>query len=175
MARIVVVEDNPQNLKLATLILQTAGHQVVPARDAEEFAHALQQGRPDLILMDLALPGKDGYTLTRELRERPETSDLPVLAVSSFAMRGDAERALAAGCNAYLTKPIRRADLLEHVDALLGVAPPAAGGSSAGPVRDAPGPTEPDASPPPATRGAASVSATEIAPSTSESSSEPSP
>jgi|HubBroStandDraft_1064217.scaffolds.fasta_scaffold69922_2 two-component system cell cycle response regulator DivK len=120
MARILVVEDNPQNLKLATVILRAAGHSVVAARDASEFEHALAEHLPDLILMDLALPGKDGYTLTQELRQRPETATLPVLAVSSFAMRGDAERALAAGCTAYLTKPIRRASLLEFVDTLLG-------------------------------------------------------
>jgi two-component system, cell cycle response regulator DivK len=69
--------------------------------------------------MDMALPGTDGYSLARELRGRPETSQLPILALSAFAMPGDAERALAAGCSDYLTKPIRRADLLERVDALL--------------------------------------------------------
>jgi two-component system, cell cycle response regulator DivK len=127
MARILVVEDNPQNLKLATVILRAAGHTVVPARDASEVERALAERTPELILMDLALPGKDGYTLTRELRQRPETADLPVLAVSSFAMRGDAERALAAGCTAYLTKPIRRVSLLEYVDALLAAAPTAPG------------------------------------------------
>ncbi|MCI4343226.1 MAG: response regulator [Thermoplasmata archaeon] len=120
MARVLVVEDNPQNLKLSTVILTAAGHSVVGARSAEEVEAALAQRLPDLILMDIALPGKDGYTLTRELRARPPTARLPILAVSSFAMPGDAERALAAGCSAYLTKPIRRAILLQQVDALLG-------------------------------------------------------
>lgn len=124
MANVLVVEDNPQNLKLTTVILASAGHSVVGARSAEEAEAALARSRPDLILMDIALPGKDGYTLTRELRSRPSTARLPILAVSSFAMPGDAERALGAGCSAYLTKPIRRATLLEQVNLLL--APPGA-------------------------------------------------
>jgi CheY-like chemotaxis protein len=125
MARILVVEDNPLNLELSTRILAAAGHHVIPARDAVEAERALGVGPPDLILMDIALPGKDGYTLVRELRHRPPTSHLPILAVSSFAMAGDAEKALAAGFTDYLTKPIRRAVLLERVNTLLGVqAPP---------------------------------------------------
>jgi CheY-like chemotaxis protein len=119
MARIVVVEDNPQNLKLTTVILQSQGHTVVPAVDSVEAERAIAEKLPDLILMDLALPGKDGYTLTRELRAHPNTSHLPIVALSAFAMPGDAEKALEAGCNDYLTKPIRRATLLERVDGFL--------------------------------------------------------
>jgi two-component system, cell cycle response regulator DivK len=126
MATVLVVEDNPQNLKLTTVILTAAGHTVVAAHSAEEADAALAVSRPDLILMDIALPGKDGYTLTRELRARRSTAGLPILAVSSFAMPGDAERALAAGCSAYLTKPIRRAILLEQVDRLLDAPAPRA-------------------------------------------------
>jgi CheY-like chemotaxis protein len=120
MARILVVEDNPQNLKLATVILQSAGHTVVPAADSVEAERAIQERVPDLIVMDVALPGKDGYALTRELRARAETSALPIVALSAFAMPGDAEKALDAGCTEYLTKPIRRAALLERVTVLLG-------------------------------------------------------
>jgi two-component system, cell cycle response regulator DivK len=123
MARILVVEDNPQNLKLTKVILTSAGHFVVSATTATDAEAAISEQLPDLILMDLALPGKDGYTLTRELRRRTETAALPILAVSAFAMPGDAERALAAGCTAYLTKPIRRATLLDEVATLLGAAP----------------------------------------------------
>jgi two-component system cell cycle response regulator DivK len=147
MAKILVVEDNVQNLKLATVILTSAGHTVIPAHDAAEAERSLAAELPDLVLMDLALPGKDGYTMTRELRQRPETAKLPVLAVSSFAMRGDAERALAAGCTAYLTKPIRRVALLEHVDALLGVVRPApaatAATTEARPTSSEPPPSDP--------------------------------
>jgi two-component system cell cycle response regulator DivK len=113
MARILVVEDNAQNLKLATVILRDRGHEVIGVVDSEGAEAALAFRVPDLILMDLGLPGKDGYTLTRELRDRPATRDVPIVALSSFAMRGDREKAMAAGCTSYLTKPIRRLVLLE--------------------------------------------------------------
>jgi CheY-like chemotaxis protein len=132
MARILVVEDNPQNLRLAALLLRSDGHEIVAAADAWEAEDALGQGtRPDLILMDLGLPGKDGYALTRELRQRSDTAETPILAVTSFAMKGDRERAIEAGCTDYLTKPIDRLDLLRRVRRLLGASgihrPPAPG------------------------------------------------
>ncbi|HTW40174.1 MAG TPA: response regulator [Thermoplasmata archaeon] len=120
MARILVIEDNPQNLKLTTIILKSAGHGVTGAMNATEAERSLATEVPDLIVMDVALPGKDGYTLTRELRQRPATARLPILALSAFAMPGDAEKALRAGCTDYLTKPVRRAPLLERIDHLLG-------------------------------------------------------
>jgi CheY-like chemotaxis protein len=119
MARILVIEDNPLNLKLASVLLRTAGHEVVPAYDAEEAEQALAQGVPDLILMDLGLPGKDGYSLTRELRQRPATAEVPILAVTSFAMKGDEEKALEAGCTGYLAKPIDGPTFLRRVQQLL--------------------------------------------------------
>jgi CheY-like chemotaxis protein len=137
MARILVVEDNPQNLKLTSIILQSAGHVVVPTVDSTQAEHALRAEIPDLILMDVALPGKDGYAFTRELRARPATSRIPILVVSAFAMPGDAEKALDAGCTEYLTKPIRRASLLERVASLLGPhAPSGEGGVSSPRVAD---------------------------------------
>jgi CheY-like chemotaxis protein len=123
MARILVVEDNLQNLRLAALLLRSDGHEIVPAADAREAEDALGHGTPDLILMDLGLPGKDGYALTRELRQRQETARTPILAVTSFAMKGDRERALEAGCTDYLTKPIDRLDLLRRVRGLVGGVP----------------------------------------------------
>jgi CheY-like chemotaxis protein len=137
MARVLVVEDNPQNRKLSSIILQSAGHTVTVAADSEEAERAIARAIPDLILMDLALPGKDGYSLTQDLRTRPETARLPILAVSAFAMPGDAEKARAAGCTDYLTKPIRRESLLERVDLLLGSVGSAesSGPSSADPTR----------------------------------------
>jgi CheY-like chemotaxis protein len=119
MALILVVEDNPQNLKLATVLLRSDGHEVIPARDAQQAEEALVDGIPDLILMDLALPGKDGYSLARELRQRASTADVPILAVTSFAMKGDRERALEAGCTDYLTKPIDAKVFQQKVAALL--------------------------------------------------------
>jgi CheY-like chemotaxis protein len=119
MARILIVEDNPQNLRLATVLLRSDGHEIVPAADAKEAEDALGLSTPDLILMDLGLPGKDGYSLTRELRQRSDTAATPILAVTSFAMKGDRERALEAGCSDYVTKPIDRLDLLRRVRRLL--------------------------------------------------------
>jgi CheY-like chemotaxis protein len=119
MARILVVEDNPQNLKLTTVILESEGHTVLPAVDALEAERTLADGNPDLIVLDMALPGKDGYAFARELRANLATAPVPILAVSAFAMPGDADRARAAGCDDYLTKPIRRALLLERVNSML--------------------------------------------------------
>ncbi|MCI4351233.1 MAG: response regulator [Thermoplasmata archaeon] len=119
MSKILLVEDNPQNMKLATVILRSAGHDVHPAVDAEEAELAMETMMPDLILMDLGLPGKDGYTLTRELKRRPRTAGIPVLAVTSYAMKGDERRALEAGCSGYLSKPINRLELLKVVESLL--------------------------------------------------------
>jgi CheY-like chemotaxis protein len=119
MARVLVVEDNPQNLKLVSVLLKSVGHEVTGAYDAAEAESALGETTPDLILMDLGLPGKDGYTLTRELRRRPETRAVPILAVTSFAMKGDEEKAIDAGCSAYITKPIDSKAFLACVDRLL--------------------------------------------------------
>ena len=119
MARILVVEDNPVNLKLASVILRSEGYDTDGAVDAEEASEIIAERRPDLILMDLGLPGKDGYQFTRELRQRPETRDVPILAVTSFAMKGDRIKSVEAGCNGHLTKPIDRMALLDMVGRLL--------------------------------------------------------
>jgi CheY-like chemotaxis protein len=115
MRRILIVEDNPTNLKLASVILSAAGYETRGAIDAEAAAAVIAERVPDLILMDLGLPGKDGYEFTRELRGRSETVDVPILAVTSFAMKGDRMKAMEAGCSGYLTKPINRQALLEEV------------------------------------------------------------
>ena len=130
MARILVVEDNPLNMKLVTVILRRAGHDVATAADAEEAGRQLEHGSPDLILMDLGLPGKDGYVFTRELRERTPTKDLPIVAVTAYAMKGDWERARDAGCNDYVTKPIDGPHLVERVQHWLDVADSARSGSA---------------------------------------------
>ncbi|MCI4337255.1 MAG: response regulator [Thermoplasmata archaeon] len=119
MKEILVVEDNPTNLKLASVMLKAAGYAIRGAIDAEQAAAAIADRLPDLILMDLGLPGKDGYEFTRELRGRAETRSIPILAVTSFAMKGDRLKAMDAGCTAYLTKPINRQALLDQVEALL--------------------------------------------------------
>ena len=119
MAWILIVEDDPQNLKLAVLILRDRGYDVLGVGDSEAAEAAIADRVPDLILTDLGLPGKDGYELTRTLRAAEPTKHVPIIALSSFAMRGDKERALAAGCSSYLTKPVRRLSLLAEVDRLL--------------------------------------------------------
>jgi two-component system, cell cycle response regulator DivK len=117
--RILLVEDNPLNRKLATVILNAAGYDVVQAADSVEAERSIEERVPDLILLDLGLPGKDGYTLARELRRRADTSRVPVLALTSFAMKGDRERAMKSGCTGYLTKPLDRTALLAKIQILL--------------------------------------------------------
>ena len=119
MAHILLVEDNPVNARLATVILRRAGHTVEPVPDAVAARRSLEERHPDIILMDLGLPGVDGFALTREIRRRPDTATIPVLAVTSFAMKGDELRAREAGCSGYLTKPIDRLQMLAEVDRLL--------------------------------------------------------
>lgn len=104
--RILVVDDNLANLKLAGDLCECEGYEVDRAQSAEGALEALARNRPDLILMDLALPGMDGLTLTRHLRAHPETRHIPVVALTAFAMKHDEERAREAGCDAYLAKPI---------------------------------------------------------------------
>ncbi len=103
---ILVVEDNPANRKLATAVLSFAGYDVRTANDAEEALRALQSFRPGLILMDIQLPGMDGLELTRRLKASPSTREIVIVAVSAYAMKGDDEKALQAGCDGYISKPI---------------------------------------------------------------------
>jgi CheY-like chemotaxis protein len=103
---ILIVDDNPANLKLARVLLSAEGYEVRVAVDAEEALALLDSFRPRLILMDLQLPGMDGLTLTRHLKADPATRGVAILALTAYAMKGDEEKALAAGCDGYVTKPI---------------------------------------------------------------------
>ena len=103
---ILIVDDNAVNLKLLRITLAVAGYDVQTAIDAEQALSVLASFRPRLILMDIQLPGMDGLELTRRLKADPATSDAIVLAVTAYAMKGDEQRALAAGCDGYITKPI---------------------------------------------------------------------
>jgi CheY-like chemotaxis protein len=103
---ILIVDDNPTNLKLARVVLAAEGYEVRVAVDAEEALMVLDGFHPRLILMDLQLPGMDGLTLTRRLKEDPATSDVVILALTAYAMKGDEEKARQAGCDGYITKPI---------------------------------------------------------------------
>ncbi len=103
---ILAVDDHPPNLALLMHLLMLHGYQVTTAADASEALVAISRQRPQLILMDLQLPGIDGFELTRMLKASPATRAIPIIAVTSFAMSGDRERALAAGCDEYVAKPI---------------------------------------------------------------------
>lgn len=105
-ATILIVDDHPVNLKLVSGVLEFEGYRVLKAADAEEAQTILAEAQPDLILMDLALPGMDGLTLTRQLKADPATQPIRIVALTAFAMKGDKEKALAAGCDGYLAKPI---------------------------------------------------------------------
>ena len=117
--RILIVDDNPVNLKLATDVLEMEGYAVEKAVDAEQAQEMLKSARPDLILMDIALPGMDGLTLTRKLKADERLKDVPVVAMTAFAMKGDEQKALAAGCDGYITKPIDTRKLPQQVAAYL--------------------------------------------------------
>ncbi len=103
---ILIVEDNPTNLKLAKLLLTVEGYEVQTAMDATEALKILATFRPRLILMDLQLPGKNGLDLTHELKSDPKFKDIFIVALTAYAMKGDDEKARAAGCDGYMTKPI---------------------------------------------------------------------
>ena len=119
MKRILLVEDNAANRKLIGDHLRRAGHEVREVETADEGITLALAEKFDLVVMDVQLPGTDGLTATRLLRSSPVTHDLPVLAVTAHAMRGDEERILAAGCDGYAAKPIAYKEFLALVDRLL--------------------------------------------------------
>jgi two-component system cell cycle response regulator DivK len=117
--RILVVEDNPLNLKLVRDVLQFAGYDVIEAQSGEEGLRVAQQDPPDLVLMDLQLPGIDGIETLRRLREGSLGGDVPVVAVTAFAMAEDRERASQAGFDGFVEKPISVRELPGQVEAFI--------------------------------------------------------
>jgi CheY-like chemotaxis protein len=117
---VLIVDDNYINLQLARVTLELAGYAVRTAADADEALAAIAAESPRLILMDLQLPGMDGLTLTRRLKADPATSDIVVVALTAYAMKGDAETARRAGCDGYVSKPIDVATLPAVVGSFLG-------------------------------------------------------
>jgi two-component system, cell cycle response regulator DivK len=103
---VLIVDDNPTNLKLLSYVLSSQGYDVQTAGDGPSALAALQTRRPRVILMDLQLPGMDGLELSQSLKASPATRDIVILAVTAYAMKGDEERARAAGCDGYVAKPI---------------------------------------------------------------------
>lgn len=115
MAKILVIEDNPANMTLATFLLQSANHTVLGATDAETGLTMARAEMPDLILMDIQLPGMDGLAATKILKEDPATRAIPVIALTALAMKGDEERIRAAGCDGYIAKPMRYKPFLDAI------------------------------------------------------------
>jgi len=124
MAKVLIIEDNPANMKLATFLLQSAGHTVFSATDAEAGLTMARGEQPDLILMDIQLPGMDGLEATALLKRDDATRDIPVIALTALAMKGDEERIRAAGCDGYIAKPLAYRDFLAIISAQLVAAPP---------------------------------------------------
>ena len=120
MTRVLLVEDNEMNRDMLSRRLQRRGFDVVVAVDGQEGLDLARTGTPDLILLDMSLPVLDGWTVARALREEPATADIPVIALTAHALAGDREKALAAGCDDYDTKPIELARLLDKMETLLG-------------------------------------------------------
>jgi two-component system, cell cycle response regulator len=106
MAKIMIVEDNPANMELATDLLEPLGFVILPVETAEAGIRMAARELPDLILIDVALPGMDGLSATQRLKADPRTQRIPIVALTAHAMAGDEARALAAGCAGYITKPI---------------------------------------------------------------------
>ena len=119
MARILVVEDNAANLTLATFLLQRMGHTVLSATDAESGLAIATAEVPDLILMDVQLPGMDGLQATVLLKASDVTRAIPVIALTALAMKGDEARIRAAGCDGYIAKPMRYQEFLDTIAAQL--------------------------------------------------------
>ena len=115
MATILIVEDNPANMTLAVFLLESAGHTVLSATDAEAGLALARDRHPDLVLMDIQLPGMDGLEATLLLKSSDATRAIPVIALTALAMKGDEERIRAAGCDGYIAKPIRYRDFLATV------------------------------------------------------------
>ncbi len=120
MAIVLVIEDNPANMKLAVFLLQSAGHTVLSASNAEAGLTLARDEHPGLILMDIQLPGMDGLEAMTVLKSDAATRAIPVIALTALAMKGDEERIRAAGCDAYISKPMRYRDFLAVVEAQLG-------------------------------------------------------
>ncbi|MDQ6829913.1 MAG: response regulator [Gemmatimonadota bacterium] len=119
MARILIVEDNAANMTLAVTILESAGHTAISATDAERALTIARDEQPDLILMDIHLPGMDGLAATALLKGDVVTRAIPVIALTALAMKGDEERIRGAGCDGYVAKPMHYQELLATVAAQL--------------------------------------------------------
>jgi two-component system cell cycle response regulator DivK len=115
MATVLVIEDNPANMTLTVFLLESRGHAVLRALDAEAGLSLARDEQPDLILMDIQLPRMDGLAATAELKRAESTRHIPVIALTSLAMKGDEERIRAAGCDGYIAKPLRYKEFMKVI------------------------------------------------------------
>lgn len=127
---ILVIEDNEQNLYLVRFLLEARGHHVVAARNGQDGIAAARAAVPDAILLDMQLPQMDGYAVARALRDEPMLDAVPMVAVTSYAMNGDRIKALSAGCNAYIEKPINPDTFVAQVEGIVAAGRGGAGGVS---------------------------------------------
>ncbi len=116
---VLVIEDNEMNMKLARSLLQIGKYNVLEAFDAENGIQLAREHHPDLILMDIQLPGMDGLTATREIKNDPAVKDITIIALTSYAMEGDEKKAMDAGCAGYIAKPIDTRSFLETLGQFL--------------------------------------------------------
>ena len=116
---IIVVEDNELNMKLVKGLIKIGKYRMLEASDAESGIQLIREKKPDLVLMDIQLPGMDGLSATKILKEDPNLKDMPIVALTSYAMEGDKEKALQAGCTGYITKPIDTRNFLETLSQYL--------------------------------------------------------
>ena len=114
-ALVLIVEDNPRNLKLVRNLLDHAGYRTLGVSNAEDGIELARSRRPDLVLMDVQLPGMDGVEALARLRAEPDAGEIPIVALTAFAMKGDEEKIRQGGCEAYLSKPISVVKFLETV------------------------------------------------------------
>lgn len=123
MTKALIIEDNDDNMVLISFILKQGGYELLEARNGEDGVDLALKERPDVIILDIQLPGIDGYEVLRRIRTSEVDGSIPVIAMTSYAMTGDRERLLAAGCNGYIEKPIDPGRVLEQIRTILGEKP----------------------------------------------------
>lgn len=121
MNKVLVIEDNPDNMRLITYALQRAGYEVLQAASGEEGVPLAIKVRPYFIIMDINLPGIDGLEATRQIRSSKADGTIPIIAITSFAMFGDRDKVIKAGCSAYFEKPIDPLTIVDKIHAAIGI------------------------------------------------------
>jgi two-component system, cell cycle response regulator DivK len=118
--KVLIVEDDPKNMRLAMMTLKSRGYELICAVDGEEAVNTAFCEKPDIILMDMQLPKISGLDATKQIREHPDFTEIPILALTAYAMKGDEEKYIEAGCTAYMSKPVNTRELPVKVAELLG-------------------------------------------------------